>query len=243
MGAVRDRLIEERGDIWPIEAIPEDARRRYPTAYRIPPSAYIQVAAPAQKWVDMGISRNLYLQARDLSAMEDVYLEAWRRGLKSTYYLFMAPRMWKAALRAAVRRVRDGKLAKVVLARGLRVHGTHLDPLCILRRFRAGYPGCAIFAFANGSRCFLGASPERLVRLRRGEVHVSAVAGSAPRGLTKEEDRRVDLADMTRECGFEDVRFRLLTGGIAVLHIAVKSRRIHGIGEEAAWCNPGATWS
>ncbi|HEY8488359.1 MAG TPA: ribonucleoside-diphosphate reductase subunit alpha, partial [Thermaerobacter sp.] len=92
--AVRDRIVEERGDLEPIAELPADIRRRYPTAYQVPPDVYLEVAARAQKWVDMGISRNLFLADRDLGAMEQVYLEAWRRGLKSTYYLFMAPRMY-----------------------------------------------------------------------------------------------------------------------------------------------------
>ncbi len=91
---VRARLIEARGDIAGIEEIPEVLRRRHLTAYQIPPDAYIDVAARAQKWVDMGISRNLYLTERDLTAMEEVYRRAWRAGLKSTYYLFMSPRMY-----------------------------------------------------------------------------------------------------------------------------------------------------
>ncbi|QIA27785.1 ribonucleoside-diphosphate reductase subunit alpha [Thermaerobacter sp. PB12/4term] len=92
--AVRDRIVEERGDLQAIAELPADLRRRYPTAYQVPPEAYLEIAARAQKWVDMGISRNLFLADRDLEAMERVYREAWRRGLKSTYYLFMAPRMY-----------------------------------------------------------------------------------------------------------------------------------------------------
>ncbi len=91
---VRERIVEERGDLSEIAEIPEAIRRRFPTAYQIPPTAYIEHAARAQKWVDMGISRNLYLQERNLEAMEAVYLEAWRKGLKSTYYLYVAPRMY-----------------------------------------------------------------------------------------------------------------------------------------------------
>lgn len=91
---VRERIIAERGDLSAIEAIPEEVRRRYPTAYQIPPRSLIELAARAQKWVDMGISRNLFLQDRDLDAMAELYLEAWRKGLKSTYYLFTAPRMY-----------------------------------------------------------------------------------------------------------------------------------------------------
>ncbi|MCS7173540.1 MAG: ribonucleoside-diphosphate reductase subunit alpha [Armatimonadetes bacterium] len=91
---VRTRILEARGDLEEIAEIPQAIREVHRTAYRIPPEAYIRVAAVAQKWVDQGISRNLYLQDRRLETLERVYLEAWRAGLKSTYYLFMAPRMF-----------------------------------------------------------------------------------------------------------------------------------------------------
>ena len=92
--SVRERLVEERGDLRFIDEIPDDLKRRFPTAYQVPPEAYVRLAARAQKWVDMGISRNLYFQERALERMEAVYLTAWELGLKSTYYVFMAPRMY-----------------------------------------------------------------------------------------------------------------------------------------------------
>ncbi|HEY8426104.1 MAG TPA: ribonucleoside-diphosphate reductase subunit alpha [Limnochordales bacterium] len=104
---VRERIVAERGDISGIEEIPEAIRRRFPTAYQIAPRAYIDVAARAQKWVDMGISRNLYLQERDLDRMAEVYLYAWRKGLKSTYYLFMAPRMYAEPSTVKVNKARQ----------------------------------------------------------------------------------------------------------------------------------------
>jgi ribonucleoside-diphosphate reductase alpha chain len=50
------------------------------------------VAARAQKWVDQAISRNLYLETRDLGDMLDLYCAAWRKGVKTTYYLHVKPR-------------------------------------------------------------------------------------------------------------------------------------------------------
>ncbi len=91
---VRERLVEARGDLSEIEDVPQTLRDLHRTAYQIPPEDYVRVAARAQKWVDQGISRNLYLQDRSLECMERTYLQAWRAGLKSTYYLFMAPRMY-----------------------------------------------------------------------------------------------------------------------------------------------------
>ncbi|MBI2246616.1 MAG: isochorismate synthase [Armatimonadetes bacterium] len=96
---------------------------------------------------------------------------------------------WKAAVGAAAQAIRAGALEKVVLARGLRVCAAEADPGRMLQRLRAGYPHCTLFAFDRDEQCFLGATPERLVRLRDREVSVMALAGSAPRGSTLEEDR------------------------------------------------------
>src|SRR6185295_17126731 len=56
------------------------------------PYAFIEVAARAQKWVDQALSRNMYLDDRDIDKTMDIYFTAWRKGLKSTYYLHMKPR-------------------------------------------------------------------------------------------------------------------------------------------------------
>ena len=43
--------------------------------------------------MDQGVSRNLYAKSREIKDLEAIYLTAWEQGLKSTYYLYMAPRM------------------------------------------------------------------------------------------------------------------------------------------------------
>ncbi len=103
---------------------------------------------------------------------------------------FPSEAAWKASVCATARAVRAGYLQKAVLARGVRVQGVRFDLESALRRLRDDYPGCTVFAAARGDRCFLGASPERLVRVHDGEITVAALAGSAPRGETGEQDRR-----------------------------------------------------
>jgi len=104
---VRERILAERGDITALDDIPEAIRRRHPTAYQIPASAYLEVATRTQKWVDMGISRNLYVPDHDLEKLEQAYIEAWQRGLKSTYYLFIAPRMYAEPSTISVNKARQ----------------------------------------------------------------------------------------------------------------------------------------
>ncbi len=92
-GQVREHLIAARGDLQEVDDVPEALKQRFPTAFQVTPEAYLRVAAKAQKWVDMAISRNLFHSVRRPADIAAVYLQAWRMGLKSTYYCFVNPRM------------------------------------------------------------------------------------------------------------------------------------------------------
>jgi ribonucleoside-diphosphate reductase alpha chain len=89
---VKERIIEEQGNIENIEGLPQHLKEIYKTAFTTNAYAYIEVVARAQKWVDQALSRNIYLEDRDMDNMKNVYMAAWRKGLKTTYYLHMKPR-------------------------------------------------------------------------------------------------------------------------------------------------------
>lgn len=89
---VKEQLLVEQGDLTNIDVIPQALKDVYKTCFQLSPFAFIEVAGRAQKWVDQAISRNMYLETRSIDDMEKVYMEAWKRGLKTTYYLHMKPR-------------------------------------------------------------------------------------------------------------------------------------------------------
>ena len=89
---VKEQLLVEQGDLTNIDQVPQSLKDVYKTCFQLSPFAFIEVAARAQKWVDQAISRNMYLESRSIDDMETVYMEAWKRGLKTTYYLHMKPR-------------------------------------------------------------------------------------------------------------------------------------------------------
>lgn len=89
---VREAIIENQGDIASISQIPQHTKDIYKTAFTTSPLAYVEVAARAQKWVDQALSRNMYLETRDIDETMAIYTTAWKKGLKSTYYLHMKPR-------------------------------------------------------------------------------------------------------------------------------------------------------
>jgi ribonucleoside-diphosphate reductase alpha chain len=90
--STKETILRSQGDIQNIEAIPDDIKATYKTSFQLSPYAFLEVAARAQKWIDQAISRNMYLETRDLGDMMDIYFAAWERGVKTTYYLHMKPR-------------------------------------------------------------------------------------------------------------------------------------------------------
>jgi len=89
---VREKIIEHQGDISEIEEIPQHLKNIYKTAFTTSPNAVIEIAARAQKWTDQALSRNMYLETRDIDETMAIYTTAWEKGVKTTYYLHMKPR-------------------------------------------------------------------------------------------------------------------------------------------------------
>jgi len=90
--STREAILRSQGDIQNVAAIPDELKAVYKTSFQLSPYAFLEVAARAQKWIDQAISRNMYLETRDLGDMMDIYYAAWERGVKTTYYLHMKPR-------------------------------------------------------------------------------------------------------------------------------------------------------
>jgi ribonucleoside-diphosphate reductase alpha chain len=90
--STREQILRSQGDIQNIDAIPDDLKAVFKTSFQLSPYSFLEVAARAQKWIDQSISRNMYLETRDLGDMMDIYYAAWERGVKTTYYLHMKPR-------------------------------------------------------------------------------------------------------------------------------------------------------
>jgi isochorismate synthase len=104
------------------------------------------------------------------------------------------PEAYAALVDAALGTLGAGDLEKVVIAR--RVHldcEGGFEVAGLLDALRASYPSCATFAVGSGDACFVGATPERLLRVSGRRVETAALAGSAPRGRSPEEDARLAL--------------------------------------------------
>jgi ribonucleoside-diphosphate reductase alpha chain len=90
--ATCESILGSHGDLEGLDTIPDKVKKIYKTSFSTSPYAFIEVAARAQKWVDQAISRNMYLETRDVEEIMKIYTTAWEKGLKTTYYLHMKPK-------------------------------------------------------------------------------------------------------------------------------------------------------
>ena len=93
--------------------------------------------------------------------------------------------------------IREGDIFQVVLSNRLEAGfaGSLLD---VYRMLRTTNPSPYLFYFTSDDMELAGASPETLVKLEDGVLHTFPLAGTRPRGKTREEDLALEaelLAD------------------------------------------------
>ena len=115
---LKDEIFAAQGDIQDIDGIPQNIKDVYKTSFQLSPYAFIEVAARAQKWVDQAISRNMYLETRDIDEYVKIYSEAWKRGLKTTYYLHVKPRHQSEQTTVSVDKIAEQKVRTKSKVRG-----------------------------------------------------------------------------------------------------------------------------
>lgn len=101
---------------------------------------------------------------------------------------------WLEAVEETANKIRHGELEKAVLARKVTVTANDDFSIhTIISHLRAEQKGTYIYAVERGQSCFVGASPERLVKKEGKHLSSTCLAGSIKRGLTNAEDSQ--LAD------------------------------------------------
>ena len=96
---------------------------------------------------------------------------------------------WDRTVETMAGAVGRGRLEKVVLARRVDLRSpVELDVPNALRRLAASAPESTVYAFRRVGRTFLGATPERLVRVDGRRFRTAAIAGTIGRGADAAED-------------------------------------------------------
>jgi ribonucleoside-diphosphate reductase alpha chain len=88
---VRSELKRGDGSVQRIAELPDDVRIRFRTAWELPQRSLIDMAAERGPFVDQSQSLNLFMEQPAIGKLSSMYLYAWERGLKTTYYLRSRP--------------------------------------------------------------------------------------------------------------------------------------------------------
>ena len=144
---------------------------------------------------------------------------------------------FKGAVEKAKRYIFDGDIMQVVLAQRMS-QKFDAHPLSLYRALRSLNPSPYMFYCDYGAFQVVGASPEILVRLESDTVTVRPIAGTRPRGATREEDMALaedllrdpkELAEhlMLMDLGRNDVGRVAETGSVRVTENMVIERYSH----------------
>ncbi|WP_066950032.1 ribonucleoside-diphosphate reductase subunit alpha [Streptomyces lushanensis] len=100
----REALRESNGSVAEFRWIPAEIRDLYRTAWEIPQRGLIDMAAARTPFLDQSQSLNLFLETPTIGKLSSMYAYAWKKGLKTTYYLRSRPatRIARAAGRSVV---------------------------------------------------------------------------------------------------------------------------------------------
>ncbi|WP_181349505.1 isochorismate synthase MenF [Thalassobacillus sp. CUG 92003] len=102
------------------------------------------------------------------------------------------PEGWKESVKQAADDINRSTLEKVVLAREVRVHfKAPVQLASVLKDLAHTQNNSYIFAIESQEDYFVGATPERLVKVEQQRLVSTCLASTAPRGETEEEDGRI----------------------------------------------------
>jgi len=89
--AMRNKIKLAEGSIQAITEIPQEIRNIYRTVWEIPMRSLIDMAADRAPYIDQSQSLNLFVESPSIGKLSSMYFHAWKRGLKTTYYLRSRP--------------------------------------------------------------------------------------------------------------------------------------------------------
>ncbi|HEX4451997.1 MAG TPA: ribonucleoside-diphosphate reductase subunit alpha [Kofleriaceae bacterium] len=87
----RQRLLRAEGSVQGMVELPDDVRRMFRTVWEVPMRSLIDMAADRGAFIDQSQSLNLFAESPNIGALSAMYFHAWKRGLKTTYYLRSRP--------------------------------------------------------------------------------------------------------------------------------------------------------
>ncbi len=79
------------GSIQSIASIPADVKELFRTVWEVPMKGLVDMAADRGAFIDQSQSLNLFMESPTIGKLSSMYMYAWKRGVKTTYYLRSRP--------------------------------------------------------------------------------------------------------------------------------------------------------
>lgn len=88
---IRNKIKLAEGSVQDIEELSDELKAIYRTAWEIPMRSLIDMAADRGAYIDQSASLNLFMESPNIGKLSSMYMYAWQKGLKTTYYLRSRP--------------------------------------------------------------------------------------------------------------------------------------------------------
>lgn len=100
--SVRAQIKSSEGSVQDVVGLPDDLKVVFRTAWEVPMKSLIDMAADRGAFIDQSQSLNLFMASPSIGPVSSMYFYAWKKGLKTTYYLRSRPatRIAKTAFEA-----------------------------------------------------------------------------------------------------------------------------------------------
>lgn len=88
---LRNEIKLHDGSIQDVAAIPSQLKELYRTVWEVPMKSLIDMAADRGAYIDQAQSLNLFMDSPTIGKVSSMYMYAWKKGIKTTYYLRSRP--------------------------------------------------------------------------------------------------------------------------------------------------------
>ena len=88
---LRNRVKMGEGSIQNIDEIPDAIKQVYRTVWEVPMRSLVDMGAERGPFIDQSQSLNLFIESPTIGKVSSMYMYAWKKGLKTTYYLRSRP--------------------------------------------------------------------------------------------------------------------------------------------------------
>jgi len=88
---IRNKIKLAEGSIQDIDEFSPELKATYRTSWEIPMRSLIDMAAERGAFIDQSQSLNLFMESPNIGKLSSMYMYAWQKGLKTTYYLRSRP--------------------------------------------------------------------------------------------------------------------------------------------------------